>query len=385
MKLIIEGLDHQGRGISKQNEKVYFIENALPNEEVEVEIIKEKKNIAEGKVIKYYKKNDSLREEPLCPYYGICGGCDIMHIKNQNKYKQDKINNIIDKYANSNIKVEEVVELNKYNYRNKITLQVKNNKLGLYKKGSNDIVEINECLLVKEKINEIIKLIKENQKLDNINQIIIKSMEETMVTFITNKDININVDYLKKKVESIYINDKLVYGKNKIIAQMDKYKFLVSSNSFFQVNTPVATAMYKYIDSLIPKTNVIFDLYCGTGTIGIFVSNKADKVVGLEINKDAIKMSQILIKEGADVNKRDIYGANVLFYVGYYDYEKRTSEENIKLLKYYIDKDAEINIRVDGVDNDGNLKKNGKRISLIQFYKDKKMKKEAKFLSESVK
>ena len=101
--------------------------------------------------------------------------------------------------------------------------------------------------------------------------------------------------------------------------------------------------------------------------------------------KDAIKMSQILIKEGADVNKKDIYGANVLCYVGYYDYEKRTSEENIKLLKYYIDKDTEINIKIDGVDNDGNLKKNGKRISLIQFYKDKKMEKEAKFLSESVK
>ena len=309
MKLIIDNLDHQGRGISKQNEKVYFIENALPNEEVEVEIIKEKKNIAEGKVIKYYKKNDSLREEPLCPYYGICGGCDIMHIKNQNKYKLDKINNIINKYANSNIKVEEVVELNKYNYRNKITLQVKNNKLGLYKKGSNDIVEINECLLVKEKINEIIKLIKENQKLDNINQIIIKSMEETMVTFITNKDININVDYLKKKVESIYINDKLVYGKNKIIAQMDKYKLLVSSNSFFQVNTPVATAMYKYIDSLIPKTNVIFDLYCGTGTIGIFVSNKADKVVGLEINKDAIKDANEN-KKINNLNNIDFYEAN---------------------------------------------------------------------------
>ena len=62
-------------------------------------------------------------------------------------------------------------------------------------------------------------------------------------------------------------------------------------------------------------------------------------------------------KEGADVNKKDIYGANVLFYVGYYDYEKRTSEENIKLLKYYIDKDTEINIKIDGVDNDGNLKK----------------------------
>ena len=130
-----------------------------------------------------------------------------------------------------------------------------------------------------------------------------------MVTFITNKDININVDYLKKKVESIYINDKLVYGKNKIIAQMDKYKFLVSSNSFFQVNTPVATAMYKYIDSLIPKTNVIFDLYCGTGTIGIFVSNKADKVVGLEINKDAIKDANEN-KKINNLNNIDFYEAN---------------------------------------------------------------------------
>ena len=62
---------------------------------------------------------------------------------------------------------------------------------------------------------------------------------------------------------------------------------------------------------------------------------------------------------------------------------ERTSTQHHR--KYYIDKDAEINIKIDGVDNDGNLKKNGKRISLIQFYKDKKMEKEAKFLSESVK
>ena len=61
MKLIIENLDHQGRGIAKQNEKVYFIENVSPNEEVEVEITKQKKNIIEGKVTKYYKKNEENR------------------------------------------------------------------------------------------------------------------------------------------------------------------------------------------------------------------------------------------------------------------------------------------------------------------------------------
>ena len=289
MKLIIENLDHQGRGIAKQNEKVYFIENALPKEEKEVERTKQKKNIIEGKVTKYYKKNEENRVEPLCPYYGICGGCSIMHIKNQNKYKGDKWNNIINKYVDKNIEIKEVESLNKYNYRNKITLQVKDNTLGLYKKESNDIVEIDNCLLVNEKINQIIKLIKKNQNLKNINQIVIKSMEESMVTFYTNKDININVDYLKNYVQSIYVNKKLIYGKNKISAIMDKYKFLVSSESFFQVNTIEATSMYNYIKSLIEKTNVIFDLYCGTGTIGIFIHDKADKLIGLEINADAIK------------------------------------------------------------------------------------------------
>lgn len=287
MKLKVENLDHQGRGIAKENGKVYFIENALPNEEVEVEPIKEKKNIVNAKVIKYYKKNDELRTKPLCPYYGICGGCDLMHIKDQNKYKLDKLNNIMHKYVNENIKVNEVVELNKYNYRNKITLQVKNNKIGLYKKETNDIIEIDKCLLVKDEINDIIKIIKENQNLNGIEQIIIKYMQEVMVTFIATN--NIDIEYLKPYVDSIYVNEKLMYGKAKIYEKMDNYKFLISSESFFQVNTSLALSMYNYINDCINKTNVIFDLYCGTGTIGIFVSNKANKVIGLEINDKAIK------------------------------------------------------------------------------------------------
>lgn len=141
----------------------------------------------------------------------------------------------------------------------------------------------------------------------------------------------------------------------------------------------IITCNYKGVEKKLNQGEKVNQIFKKSGKTPLMIA------VTLPNFKDAIKMSQILIKEGADVNKRDIYGANVLFYVGYYDYEKRTSEENIKLLKYYIDKDAEINIRVDGVDNDGNLKKNGKRISLIQFYKDKKMEKEAKFLSESVK
>ena len=141
----------------------------------------------------------------------------------------------------------------------------------------------------------------------------------------------------------------------------------------------IITCNYKGVEKKLNQGEKVNQIFKKSGKTPLMIAATIPNF------KDAIKMSQILIKEGADVNKKDIYGANVLFYVGYYDYEKRTSEENIKLLKYYIDKDTEINIKIDGVDNDGNLKKNGKRISLIQFYKDKKMEKEAKFLSESVK
>jgi len=289
MKLVIESLDHQGRGLAKQNEKVYFVDNAIEGEEVEVNILKTKKNICECEVTKYYKLNEYDRIKPICPYYKECGGCDIMHIKNQNKYKKDKLNNIINKYVDKNLEIDEVVNLNNLNYRNKITLQVQNKKLGLYRKKSNQIVEIDNCYLVKESINDLIKIIKNEINLENVKQIVIKASEEIMVIFYTTKNTNININPLKQKVHSIYINDKKIFGKDKIIEKMDDYQFLVSPESFFQVNNEVATAMYNYINSLIENVDVLFDLYCGTGTIGIFLNKKAKKIIGIEINQSAIK------------------------------------------------------------------------------------------------
>lgn len=138
----------------------------------------------------------------------------------------------------------------------------------------------------------------------------------------------------------------------------------------------IITCNYKKVETKLNQGEKVNQILKNSGKTPLMLA------ATLPNSKDVIKMSQILIKQGADIKKRDIYGANVLFYVGYYDYGIRTSKKNMKLLKYYIDKGAEINIRVDGIDNDGNLKKNEKRISLIQFYKDKGMEKEAKFLSQ---
>ena len=149
-------LDHQGRGIGKINNKIIFIKNALPKELVEVKIIKDKKNYQEGIITNYIKKSDK-RINPKCPYYEQCGGCNLMHINYQDqiKYKQEKIENIIHKYVDKFIKINKIIPCeNIYNYRNKITFHV-NNKIGLYEDNTNNIIEIDKCLLADNKINKI--------------------------------------------------------------------------------------------------------------------------------------------------------------------------------------------------------------------------------------
>ena len=98
--------------------------------------------------------------------------------------------------------------------------------------------------------------------------------------------------------------------------------------------------------------------------------------------KEAKKISNLLINKGANIKRRNSYGANVLFYVGYYEYDSRSSKDNIKLLKYYISKGAETNIKIHGIDSDGNLTPKGKSVSLVQFYYSKGMEEEAKFLKQ---
>ena len=126
----IDSLDHYGRGIIK-NDKIIFIDNALPNEIVDVKVNKENKKYIEANVSKYLKKSND-RVSVKCPYYDECGGCNIMHLSfdNQLKFKQDKINNIVNRYLKDNIKVNEIIKSDDVlNYRNKVEFQVKENGL----------------------------------------------------------------------------------------------------------------------------------------------------------------------------------------------------------------------------------------------------------------
>lgn len=296
-KLNITSLDHNGRGIGKINNKIIFVENALPNEIITYKIDKDKKRYFEGSVVDIIKKSNE-RINVKCPYYDYCGGCNLMHISyyNQLKYKEEKINNIINKYLDNNIKINEIVSSDLcFNYRNKVTFQIKE-KVGFYNNKSNEIVYIDNCLLANEKINNLIPYLNK-LKLNNIKNIICRTNNtDIMIVINANSKIdeNLVIKTLKNLCTSIIINYKnnfkCIYGNNYIINSIGNLKYYVTNDGFFQINDNVTYKMYSKIKEYcnLNGNEKILDLYCGSGTIGLFLSNRCKQVLGIEINKSSI-------------------------------------------------------------------------------------------------
>lgn len=293
----VKGLSHEFRGIAKDGSKVIFISNALPDEVVDINIIKENKKIKEGKVVSYITKS-SNRIEPICPYYNKCGGCNLSHINYQKslEYKKEIVKNILKRYSNLEINPTIISNNNEYYYRNKISLKIKNNHLALVRHNSNELIEIDNCLLVNKNINKIINILNK-QNLEEINSITIRGEEELMV-IVNGRIDNKFIDSLKNNVKSIVLNGKVVYGKEYIKITVKDIIYAIYPDSFFQVNTKMIPNLYdkilEYAGNNIEDS--LLDLYCGAGTISIYLSKYFKKVRGIEVNKDAIR--------GANLNKK---------------------------------------------------------------------------------
>lgn len=298
----IEKLDHKGRGITFVDNKITFVENALKDEIVDIRLLNQKKKFNEAKVLSIITESVD-RVTPICPYYKDCGGCNLMHLKyeKQLEYKKEKVSEILKRYGNLEISIDSIQSTSCLNYRNKVTLQVKKG-LGFYKDNTYDIVEIDHCDIVEPRINEVIESLK-NEDLSGIYQIVIRvSCDEVMVVFKTNEDLKLDLEQLKVDTIIMYKdgNYKTVKGKGYITETLENLKFIVSPDSFFQVNTTGALLLYNQVleyASLTENENVL-DLFCGTGTIGMFLSRKAKKVIGVEINQYAIEDA----KKNAEMN-----------------------------------------------------------------------------------
>lgn len=294
-KVLISSVNHQGYGVARINNKVVFVENAITDDVVDIEIVKEYKKYALGEVVNFV----SMSKEHItnaCPYYDKCGGCQISHIthKAQLDFKKEKMRNIFSRYLDMEISPK-IISVNEYNYRNKVVFHIKDGKLGFYEDGTNKLIKIDNCLLLDERINNLIPLFN-NLDLTYVEKIMVRvTSKEVMVVFYGFID---KIDVLKKYVSSIIlvnIKEKLLYGKSYIKEEINGLKFIISYNSFFQVNTKAMVRLYdkvlKYAN--LTKEDDVLDLFCGTGTIGIYLSMYCKSVLGVEIVEEAIKDANI--------------------------------------------------------------------------------------------
>ena len=284
----VKKLDNYGRGITYYKDKIMFINNALPDEEISIKDITNKNKFYESEVDKIIKESPS-RVVPKCPYYNVCGGCNIMHMNDslQRDFKNDKVSEILKKYSNLDVEIRLIENDRQLFYRNKITLKIKDTKWGYYNSKTHNLCEINSCLIANNEINNIIS----NHEFINIKngEIILRTNQdkEILIAIKTKEEINLEKELIPNNIKGIILNDKIIYKDNFFYDYIGNYKFKISYNSFFQVNNFMAGKIFEILAANLKGKNLL-DLYCGVGTLGISVSKNFKNIYGIEIIENAI-------------------------------------------------------------------------------------------------
>ena len=335
----IVSYDKDGKGICYIDGKITFVEGALINEKCLVKVFKETKKVNLASLEKVLIKNES-RVESDCPYYPLCGGCQLRHInyETEAKVKQDKVYNTIVHQANQkDFKMNDIIKAdNLYNYRNKaiIPFQKINKKIvyGMYENKSHNIVSINKCLIeptLLPNILEEVKLYLEKENISIYDETTKKGIfrglmlrknvnNEYLVVLISTvnydfKDLALILKEKFKEIISIYLNintlnnnvmlgydNRLICGEKLIYETILGHKFGVSVNTFLQVNHDQTEKLYqKAIDELNPNSDdIVIDCYCGMGSITLSIAPKVKEIYGIEVVDQAI----INAKDNAKLN-----------------------------------------------------------------------------------
>lgn len=347
---------YEGEGIAKiDNKYPIFIEGALKGEKVKVRIVKVNKNFAYGKLMEVLEASEE-RVNPPCAIYKRCGGCKLQHAsyKAQLDFKWDRVKDCVSKIGKldpSIVKYPLGME-NPWRYRNKVQLPIGlingEVKIGFFAPRSHDIIDMESCLIQDEIGDKVVKLTRvwiekfnirpynvdgEYDEKGIVRHIMIRrgfTTNEVMVVLVTNGeklphkeefvDLMVkNIPGIKSIIQNINskktnvilgLESKTLWGEDTISDYIGDFRFNISPLSFFQVNPTQTEVLYgKALEyANLTGNEEVFDAYCGTGTITLFLSQKAKKVYGVEIIPQAIDNAWINAKE----NKVE----NVEFFVG---------------------------------------------------------------------
>jgi 23S rRNA (uracil1939-C5)-methyltransferase len=341
----------EGKAIAKQEGKVIFIEGAIPGDVVNIQLTKSKKDWAEARVTKIITPSPQ-RVEPFCDHFGNCGGCkwQMLPYELQLQYKQNEVEQNLRRLGKIELpEVQKILGSDKQqHYRNKLEFTFSNKRyrtreevahiqtkeemynlphepaLGFHVPRLFDkVIDIETCYLMDEPTNAIKNTIRTYAIQNNLPFYDIKNhtglVRNMMLRIATTGEVMLNMvlaydapekeallQFIQKSFpqitallytintklnDSIYDLEPKVYaGNSYIIEKLENYSFKISAKSFFQTNTKQAEKLYQVTREFaeLNGTQTLYDLYCGTGSIGIFCSAGAKKVVGIELIEEAI-------------------------------------------------------------------------------------------------
>ena len=367
---IVDIIDNgfEGEGIAKINNFTIFIPGAIKGEKVKIIIVKVLTSYAFGKILEIINPSKDRNINIDCSTYKRCGGCNLRHVnyKTTLKMKKNIVQNLVDKNLKTKVVVKDTIGMeHPFHYRNKAQYPIgldKNGKpmIGVFANRTHEVIQIDKCLIQNEEAEIIAKFICQFAQKNNINvynektcqgllrHIVVKvgiKTNQIMCILVLNSEKLPNeeklIDELTKHFPNITtivknINNKNtnvilgktninIFGNGYIYDKLGDYTFKISPLSFYQINPIQTEKLYNLALQAAKLTGkeIVFDLYCGIGTIGIYMANKAKKVYGIEIVEDAIKDA----KENCKINNI----TNAEYYAG--DTEKLLTEliENKKI------------------------------------------------------
>ena len=349
--VLVQEIADEGRCMAKQEDGlVLFIEKAAPGDVVDVMLKKKRSNHAIGEAIKYHSYS-KLRSEPFCKHFGVCGGCKWQHVQYDPQlfYKEKQVRDALTRIAKVELpEIQPIIGSDKIQYyRNKLEFSFTNRKwltideinskvemdrrgLGFHVPGQFDkVLDLEECHLQAEPSNSIRLAVKQYVIENNLTFFDIKfqngllrnimvrtsTLNETMVLVQFYEPLMDEIEglmnFLKTKFPEItslfyVINQKqndtfldqetvLFHGQEYIVEDLDGLKFRISPKSFFQTNSEQALILYKAtLDfAQLKGDELVYDLYCGTGTITNFLARNAKKVIGIEYVENAVADARI--------------------------------------------------------------------------------------------